>query len=445
MPRYEFTEGTSKKFWEIELDDSSFTTRWGRIGADGQEKTQDFDSAAEAKKEYQKLIASKVKKGYQLVGGEDEAGEEEELPVQSNPELEAAIEKNLDDPQPYLVYADWLQSHGDARGELIALSHQGKADTWIESHREALLGRELVERLEWDPPELKVDWHLGFIRLASLKRGGYDSDTDVPELTQAFLALPVCRFIRGLTFGLTGWESDNDYTEVVAAIVESGRGKTLEHIFFGDFEYPDDTEMSWAPWGDLGALWAAAPHLKSFKLRGAGGTFGALDLPKCRWFTVETGGLDQAAVTAIAKATWPSLERLELWTGSEEYGAGSGVDDLLPLLEARAVPRLTHFGLRNSEYTDALVPLLANSKLLKQLKSLDLSMGTLSEAGCQAILDHAAAFAHLESLDLSQSFVPEAMFDRLRAVCAKVNLDEQREPYDWEDAENGGRYVAVGE
>lgn len=118
--------------------------------------------------------------------------------------------------------------------------------------------------------------------------------------------------------------------------------------------------------------------------------------------------------------------------------------DLVPLLDARDVPKLKHLGLRNSEYSDELIPLLAKSSLLAQLTSLDLSMGTLSEAGCQAILDHAAAFAHLASLDLSECFVPATLVERLSKVCAAVKVGDQRKPSDWNN-ENGGRYVAVGE
>ena len=33
MPRYEFSEGTSSKFWEINLSGPSFTTTYGKIGA----------------------------------------------------------------------------------------------------------------------------------------------------------------------------------------------------------------------------------------------------------------------------------------------------------------------------------------------------------------------------------------------------------------------------
>jgi predicted DNA-binding WGR domain protein len=69
MPRYEFVEGASKKFWEIALEGSSFTTTYGRIGTDGQMSMKEYDSEEKAQKEYDKLIAEKTKKGYALVDG----------------------------------------------------------------------------------------------------------------------------------------------------------------------------------------------------------------------------------------------------------------------------------------------------------------------------------------------------------------------------------------
>ena len=69
MPRYEFSEGTSNKFWEITLEGASFTTRYGKIGTDGQVTLKEFDSPDKAKKEYEKLVAEKEKKGYELVSG----------------------------------------------------------------------------------------------------------------------------------------------------------------------------------------------------------------------------------------------------------------------------------------------------------------------------------------------------------------------------------------
>ncbi len=93
MPRYEFKEGSSNKFWEITLDGSSFSTKYGKIGADGQETVKEWDDDDQAKKEYDKIIAKKVKEGYKAVGGggggakaakkevfEDEGDDEEETP-----------------------------------------------------------------------------------------------------------------------------------------------------------------------------------------------------------------------------------------------------------------------------------------------------------------------------------------------------------------------------
>jgi predicted DNA-binding WGR domain protein len=70
MPRYEFSEGSSNKFWQIDMKGASeFTTKYGKIGTDGQTSLKQYGSPAEAKKEYDKLIAEKTKKGYELVGG----------------------------------------------------------------------------------------------------------------------------------------------------------------------------------------------------------------------------------------------------------------------------------------------------------------------------------------------------------------------------------------
>ena len=62
--RFEFQEGSSNKFWEVELSGNSVITKWGRIGTDGQSKTKDFADAAKAKAEYNKLIKEKSAKGY---------------------------------------------------------------------------------------------------------------------------------------------------------------------------------------------------------------------------------------------------------------------------------------------------------------------------------------------------------------------------------------------
>jgi len=65
--RFEFSEGSSNKFWEIRVEGESHTVRFGKIGTDGQTKTKEFESAAAARSDADKLIAEKTKKGYEEV------------------------------------------------------------------------------------------------------------------------------------------------------------------------------------------------------------------------------------------------------------------------------------------------------------------------------------------------------------------------------------------
>ena len=62
---FEFVEVTASKFWEIKLEGTSFTTRYGRIGTDGQISMKEYDSEEKAQREYAKLIIEKTKKGYE--------------------------------------------------------------------------------------------------------------------------------------------------------------------------------------------------------------------------------------------------------------------------------------------------------------------------------------------------------------------------------------------
>jgi predicted DNA-binding WGR domain protein len=61
---FEFTGGSSQKFWEITLTGNAFTVRFGRLRTAGQSQTKTFPDEAKARREAEQLIAEKVKKGY---------------------------------------------------------------------------------------------------------------------------------------------------------------------------------------------------------------------------------------------------------------------------------------------------------------------------------------------------------------------------------------------
>ena len=64
MRSFTFSEGTSNKFWNIDLQGKKFTVTFGKVGTNGQTQVKAFDDDAAAKKEHDKLVAEKLKKGY---------------------------------------------------------------------------------------------------------------------------------------------------------------------------------------------------------------------------------------------------------------------------------------------------------------------------------------------------------------------------------------------
>ena len=52
------------KFWEITVAEKKFSVYFGRIGTKGLVKEKEFSSSEAAIKDAEKMIASKIKKGY---------------------------------------------------------------------------------------------------------------------------------------------------------------------------------------------------------------------------------------------------------------------------------------------------------------------------------------------------------------------------------------------
>ena len=64
-PRYfEFQDEKSAKFWEISINETDVTVRYGRIGTQGQTQVKSFPDTAAANKHATKLIDEKTGKGY---------------------------------------------------------------------------------------------------------------------------------------------------------------------------------------------------------------------------------------------------------------------------------------------------------------------------------------------------------------------------------------------
>jgi predicted DNA-binding WGR domain protein len=109
MPRYENTEDGASKFWEVEVEGSTLTTRYGRIGAKGSSTTKTFPSDAAAEAAANKLVAEKTAKGYALSGATP-APPAEAAPAAAAPAKKASSRARRADAAPALPDFDGIEA-----------------------------------------------------------------------------------------------------------------------------------------------------------------------------------------------------------------------------------------------------------------------------------------------------------------------------------------------
>jgi hypothetical protein len=164
-----------------------------------------------------------------------------------------------------------------------------------------------------------------------------------------------------------------------------------------------------------------------------------LRLASLRTLIVESGGLDASIVRQVASSDLPKLEHLELWLGTDSYGANWTLEDLAPILDGTRFPKLKTLGLRDSDQADAVAEAVTRSPLLQRIEVLDLSLGTLSDEGARALLA-SPAVKRLKRLDLRHNYLSAETARALGALGIDVDTSEG-EPDKGED----DRYVAVSE
>ena len=452
MRRFEYKDAKSHKFWEIHVEGDAFTVRYGRFGTNGQTQTKTFASAAQAQAQAEKMIRSKTKKGYDEVKLDAKAKAAAKAKAVGagarNLELEQAILDDFDNPHPWQVYADWLQQEGDPWGERVSLEMErerakgaAKAkltkqiDALDQEHATHYYGASLAKlmRSKDFAQVAGLETTRGFITGVRARSPEYDWSGTAPNtILAAVVKSPASRFLRSIRVGLIDWDYPVSLSKGVDAIIKAGKLHALEQLFIGDFEFPDEQEISWVDVGKVAKVYPIAPNLRSLHLRGASIVLGKLEHPRLEHLLIETGGLPGAAVGSVGRAKLPQLRRLELWFGRQEYGGGGSVRQLAPLLKGEGVPRLEHLGLKNAEFQDDIAKALAKSKILTQLRSVDLSMGTMHEPGARAILAAADRFKHLELLDLGDNYIPRQLCRGLGdALGDIVNVGGQDQPEEW--------------
>ncbi len=304
----------------------------------------------------------------------------------------------------------------------------------IGSHIESFAGYPAVD---W-PSEGGEDPRQTLYRIG-LSWEDYDSGKSWLDYFADFLATPLAAQTPGIVVGSWGFEGSGSGPAIEALVAARDQLPNLIAIFFGDITY-EENEISWIEQDDVSPLFLAYPQMTHFAVRGGNGLgLGPVQHENLRKLIVQTGGLRGAIVRSILESRLPALEHLELWLGTEYYGATTTIDDLRPLLDGEVFPNLTHLGLRDSDLADEIAKALKGASILERIEALDLSMGTIGDEGGRALLEN-PAIAHLNLLDLHHNYFSDEMLARLRELPVdEIDLSEV------ENEDEYGRYVAVGE
>lgn len=324
-----------------------------------------------------------------------------------NDDLEAVILEDPLDPAGWLVYGDWLQSEGDPRGELVAVQAKLARDpgnpelmeaqrALFRTHGDGLLEglhHFLIPRGERGPL-FRLSWEFGYLWTANVTAAGHSLGELVAGL-RALLSHPSARFLHVLTIGTP---PDNGWPDVIEVLLE--RPTPLRILFLGESAaLASNPRPAFGAIGDLSAVWRRFPDIEVLTLRGGMMNLGGLELPRLRELTIETSALQRETLLALGARPWPHLEKLELWFGDRRCTCS--LTELAPVFAAERFPRLGHLGIRNCPFVDRVCHALAHAPLAPQLRTLDLSLGALTDMGAAALLDAKKSFANLVILDLS--------------------------------------------
>jgi uncharacterized protein (TIGR02996 family) len=466
MREFQYTDEKSDKFWNIELEGSSYTVRFGRIGTKGQSKTKGFPSPQAAQKAHDKVIAEKLAEGYveTTASAPGPAASTENV-------LERALLEDPDDLAAHSAYADWLSQEGDPRGEFIqvqlALEDPGRpakerqalrerekalleahAGEWLGGLADFLVGQRRV-----DPG----DWRQGGRGSHEFQfaRGWLDS-LRVRSLSVAFaralVRAPQARLLRRLMIEAARYEEEGDYEdgEDIPAGAYQPSPYVLRRCPFltnvrvfhlgepMEGEYPNCHTR-----GEAAAeIVAGMPRLEELYLLAhrvdMERLFALKSLSKLRILQIYHN-YDYPLEILAANPAFQNLTHLLLFPHTLE-GRDEGpyitLDGVRALVHSPHLRSLAHLELRLSDLGDEGCEEIVRSGILKRLKTLDLMYGRIGDRGAEA-LAACPDLRNLELLEVSDNCLTDAGIAALKRACKRgaVKHSSQYDPAttDWEE------------
>lgn len=227
------------------------------------------------------------------------------------------------------------------------------------------------------------------------------------------------------------WEESAE--ALIQGIVENkDKFAHIKSLFVGDMDF-EDCEVSWIIQGNYSSLWAAMPQLEKLVIKGSTDlVLGEIKHDKLQHLEIICGGLPSSVIQSVQKAKLPSLAKLLLYIGVEDYGFDGDISTIRELLSQSDFPKLTYLGITDSEIQNEITEAVLNSKYMNQITSLDLSMGTLTDQGGQLLLDELPDYPNVKELNLEFHYLSDDMMKKLEQLSGvDVNVDDPQEPDDY--------------
>ncbi|MFO0844048.1 MAG: WGR domain-containing protein [Gemmataceae bacterium] len=472
MRTFTYSDEKSHKFWEIDLQGTRLTVRFGRQGTAGQTQEKSFPTEAAALKEHDKLVAEKLKKGYK-----ETTPTAKPAASSLRESLEAALVEDPDDLASHMAYADYLTDQNDPRGDFIrvqlALEDESKPKAErdkLKKQEEGLLKKHETEWLgdlalfllakrtkEWGEPKYEYVYSRGW--LSRLSVGHYSL-----AFTRALAKAPQVRLLRELVL------YHNDYHEGETLpedhVPEEAEHPHLYPLVRSPFltnvrsltvgERPSQREEdacgpdegfscnTWAE-GVVGIV-KAMPKLEELYLYAQSTDpdqlFSLKTLNKLRVLALYHER-DRYPITRLAKnPSLGNLTHLLIHPHNLEEEPYIRTPAVKELVNSKHLKSLTHLQLRLSDMGDEGVKEIVKSGTLKRLKVLDLRHGRVSDAGAKLFAGCPDA-KNLTLLDLTCNCLTAEGVAALTAAGVKVAAERQWAPTGDEYEDN--QYLYAGD
>lgn len=243
------------------------------------------------------------------------------------------------------------------------------------------------------------------------------------------LADPAFPGLEELCIGDWGNAWEDSCQPIIDGIIE--HAEMFSHIkglFLGDMDY-EECEVSWIIQGDYSKLWAALPGLSKLVIKGSSNlNLGVIFHDNLEELTIICGGLPNSVIAAVKNARLPKLKKLILYIGVDNYGFEGDETTIKTLLNEMDFPNLEYLGIVDSEIQDRLAEAVLSSKYIKQIHTLDLSCGTLTDEGGGLLLEQLPSYPNIKKLDLHYHYLSTPMMKQLKTLPIETDLSEQKKP-----------------